>query len=372
MSPNTSLHTHRVAVGLYDLDGDALVRRERVELDVSGERTVVTALTGLPAADVVLVNDDDLTYAKLRLDERSLSTVLNHIQGFPSALARAICWLSAIDMVSDAEMRARDLVTLAVNGLPSERAEELVTVVLNAVQRALDLYADPAWAPQGWAALSGMCRTEAYRAAAGSPLQLAWVRTFATAARTPDDVALLAAWYAGRDLPEGLVLDADLRWQLLLGLVPNGAADLGQIEDEAGRDRSINGARFQMVARALIPTPEGRRAAWEMIIGDTDAPLENRVHALFFYGSPELAAVTPDHVADYLSTVDTIWRDQGREVGRYFAMMGFPRGQVSEATLAAVDAWEAAGEHPPTLIRLVSDGRDHIRRALRARARDAV
>jgi aminopeptidase N len=217
-----------------------------------------------------------------------------------------------------------------------------------------------------------MCRTEAYRAAAGSPLQLAWVRTFATAARTSEDVALLSAWYAGRDLPDGLVLDADLRWQLLLGLVSNGAADLGQIEDEAGRDRSVNGARYQMVARALIPTPEGRRAAWEMILGDTDSPLENRIHSLYFYGSPELAPVTPTHTADYLSTIDTIWSDEGREVGRYFAMMGFPRGQVSEATLTAAEAWEAAGEHPPTLVRLVAEGRDQIRRALRARARDSV
>ena len=369
---SASLHTHRVAVGLYDLDGDALVRRERVELDVSGERTVVSALTGRPAADVLLVNDDDLTYAKVRLDERSLSTVLNHIPGFSSAVTRAICWLSAIDMVSDAEMRARDLVALAVNGLPGERAEELVTIVLAAVDRALNVYAAPSWAPEGWAAVSAMCRTEAYRAAPGSTLQLAWARTFATAARTPDDVALLAAWYAGRDRPDGLILDADLRWQLLLGLVRTGAADLGQIEDEAGRDRTVNGARYQMVARALIPMPEGRRAAWEMIIGNTDSPLESRMHALFFYGSPELAPVTPTHVADYLSTVDTMWRDQGREVGRYFARMGFPRGQISEATLAAIEAWQAAGDHPPTLERHVAEGRDQIARALRARARDSV
>jgi aminopeptidase N len=365
-----TLRTHRIAIGLYDLDGDDLLRRERVELDVTGERTDVPTLRGLPAADVLLVNDDDLTYAKVRLDQRSLSTVLSHIQGFPSALPRSICWMSAVDMVSDAEMRARDLVTLAVSGLPAEQSPVLVGLVLAASARALELYADPQWAPQGWSALSELCRARAYVAEPGSPLQLTWVRAYATSVRTPAEVASLADWYAGTEVPPGLILDDDLRWQLLQSLVRAGGAGEAEIQAESDRDRSVGGARHAMVARSMTPDPEQRAAAWARIVEDSGAPMENRLHSAFWYASPSLAAVTPTHVTDYLSILDRLWTEQGREIGRNLARLAFPRGQVDPATLDAIDAWVAEGEHPATLVRAVTEGRDQIVRALAARARD--
>src|SRR5262249_14329956 len=106
------LRTHRLAIGLYDLDGDRLVRRHPIELDVSGARTDVPALAGKRVPDVLLLNDDDLTYAKLRLDDRSMATVVSHITGFASALPRALCWAAAWDMLRDAELAARDYAVL--------------------------------------------------------------------------------------------------------------------------------------------------------------------------------------------------------------------------------------------------------------------
>jgi aminopeptidase N len=246
----------------------------------------------------------------------------------------------------------------------------LVGLVLAAVSRALDLYADPQWAPQGWSELSELCRTQAQAAAPGSPLQLTWVRAYATAARTPAEVRLLADWYVGADLPPGLVLDDDLRWQLLQSLVRAGGAGEAEIQAESERDRSVAGDRHAMVARAMTPDPAGRAAAWTMIIEDSGAPMENRLHAAYWYASPSLAAVTPTHVADYLSTVDRLWSEQGREIGRNFARMAFPRGHVDPATLAAIDAWRASEEHPATLVRAVTEGRDQLVRALSARDRD--
>ncbi len=79
---------------------------------------------------MLLLNDDDLSYAKLRLDERSMATVVQHIAGFDSSLARALCWAAAWDMVRDAELAARDYVALVLTGLPAERDINLVTATL--------------------------------------------------------------------------------------------------------------------------------------------------------------------------------------------------------------------------------------------------
>ncbi len=367
-----TLRTHRIAVGLYDQDGDRLVRRDRIEVEVTGERTDLPMLRGVNAGDLLLLNDDDLTYAKVRLDALSLSTVAKHVHGLPSSLPRAICWLSAIDMVSDAEMRARDFITMVINGLPSETTAELVYLVLAAADRALALYADPAWAPRGWADLAAMCRQRAYAAEPGAPLQLTWARAFASSARSAAELAVLRDWYSGRNLPDGLRLEADLRWALLRGLVAGGEAGLAEIEAEADRDTSVGGKLHEAVSRAMVNTVEGKRAAWQMITEQADLPMENRLHAGYAYSGPLQIAVAPTHVADYLSILDVLWAEQGREFTRHFASLVFPRGHLSEETLAAIDAWAAAGEHPPTLTRAVSEGRDQIVRAMRARARDAA
>ncbi len=366
-----TLRTHRMAVGLYDLVGAQLVRRERIELEVQGARTEIPALHGVRAADVLLLNDDDLTYAKVRLDERSLASVLDNIQRFGSALARATCWAAAADMVNDAEMATRDLLTLVCNGLLAENNATLINAVVATMTRALDHYADPAWAPQGWARFADLCHDAALAAEPGSSVQLTWVRAFAGSARTPAQLEILRGWYQGNDLPAGLQLEPDLRWLMLQGLVAFGAVGSAEIDEAAARDRSVTGERHQAGARALIPTAEAKAAAWRSIVDGHDRSMELRLASMVGYSHPAHAALTRSQVPAYLSALDGIYREHGREIGRYFAMVAFPDAHASAETLAAVDAW-LAGEHAPALIRLVTDGRDQMVRALAARARDAA
>jgi aminopeptidase N len=245
-----------------------------------------------------------------------------------------------------------------------------VSLVLGAASRALSLYADPDWAASGWRAINELCRAQAYAADPGRPLQLTWVRSTADAARTPQDAAVVSAWYAGEDRPDGLVVDADLRWRLLEALVRNGAAGEAEIDAEVDRDRSVGGAHHSMMTRAQIADPALRPRVWQTLTSDTELPLETRVYAAYWYAHPALAAVTPDHMTDYLSILDSMWAEQGREFARAFANHAFPRGQVSEASLAAIDAWQAEGGHAPALARAVQEGRDALARAMRARARD--
>ena len=367
-----TLRTHRIAVGLYDLVGDRLVRRDRLEVEVSGAATPIPALVGVKAADVLLLNEDDLTYAKLRLDERSTATVVRHIAGLESSLSRALCWSAAWDMVRDAELAAREYVALVCTGLPAEQDINLVTATLRQAQGALIHYADPAWADTGWRMLADTARNALAAAEPGSGLQLAWARAFAAAARTEDDLQVLRGWLRGEGVPEGLRIDTELRWTLLLDLVAMGAASAEDIEAELDRDRTASGERFAAQARALIPTPEAKAETWRRLTGDEKLP--NWLQRALLQGFQHSAQVelTAPYVSAFFDVVDKIWATRDSEVAQEFVLLAYPSYQVSQATLDATDAWLAAEGHPAPLRRLVTEGRDGVVRALKARAKDAA
>src|SRR5918993_652208 len=213
------LRDHRAAVGLYSDGPDGLTRTARFELDVTGARTEVPELVGSPAADLVLVNDDDLTYAKLRLDERSLRTLREGIGRMPDPLARALCWSAAWDMTRDAELAAREWVQIVLAGVRAETESSVVQALLARVQSALSSYADPTWAPTGWTQLADAALTAMHESEPGSDQQLLWSRTFASAARTDEHAAVLRALLDGSEEVPGLTVDADARWAFLHGLV---------------------------------------------------------------------------------------------------------------------------------------------------------
>jgi aminopeptidase N len=367
-----TLRTHRIGIGLYDLSDGALVRRDHIEIDVAGERTEVTELAGVRAPDVLLLNDEDLTYCKLRLDERSMAAVVQHISGFDSSLARALCWMAAWDMVRDAELATRHYLALALGGLPAESDINLVTATLRSVSTALTSYADPDWAPTGWAELARTARTTLGAAAAGSGLQLAWARTYAAAARSDEDLAVLRGWLDGVNVPDGLAIDTGMRWTLLQALVANGAAGIEEIEAELARDRTASGEREAAYARALIPTPENKAAVWRELTSP-EAPPNWRSRALLQgFQHPAQVDLTAPYVAKFFEVVDSVWKHRDSEQAQEFVILGYPSYQVSEETLAAAEEWLARDGYPAPLRRLVSEGRDGVVRALRARAKDAA
>ncbi|MEV8509459.1 aminopeptidase N [Actinoplanes sp. NPDC051475] len=367
-----TLRTHRIGVGLYDLDGDRLVRRDRLEIDVSGEETPVPALAGQRAADVLLVNDDDLTYAKLRLDERSMATVVRHIDGFESSLPRALCWAAAWDMVRDAELAARDYVALVSTGLPKERDINLTTATLRQAATTLTMYADPQWAPTGWAKLAETARTALAAAAPGSGFQLAWARAFLGAARSPEELAVLRGWLEGRDIPAGLTVDTELRWSLLEALAARGAATDEEIGAELDSDRTASGEREAALARALLPTPENKAAVWAKLTGGEKLPnWLNRSLLQGFQSSTQIELTAP-YAPKFFEVADQVWTRSDSEPAQEFVMLAYPAYQVSEETVALTDAWLAAEDHSPSLRRLVAEGRDGVLRALKARKKDAT
>jgi aminopeptidase N len=365
-----TLRTHRIGVGLYDLQGDRLVRRDLLELDVSGERTEIPALTGVRAADVLLLNDDDLSYTKLRLDERSLATVVNHIAGIDSSLSRALVWNAAWDMLRDAEMAARDYVTLVCAGLPRETDINLTTWTVRQAASAVGQYADPQWQPTGWAKLAELSRSALAEAEPGSGWQLTWARSFISAARTPEEQAELRGWLAGDGVPESLVVDTELRWNLIQALASLGAATIEEIEDELATDRTASGEREAAIARALIPTAENKAAVWAELTGEAGVPNWLNRSLLSGFQSTKQVALTAPYAAKFFEIVGDVWARSDSEPAQEFVMLGYPVYQISEETIALTDAWLSRDGHPASLRRLVAEGRDGVVRALRARAKD--
>ncbi|MGC9671029.1 aminopeptidase N [Planosporangium sp. 12N6] len=365
-----TLRTHRIGIGLYDLEDSRLVRREHIEVDIDGARTGIPQFAGRPAADVLLLNDDDLTYAKLRLDERSMATVVDHISGFDNPLARALCWAASWDMARDGELAARDYVRMVVRGLPDEKDINLVTATLGQARSALAFYADEGWAPEGWQQLARTAERMAERATPGSGFQLAWARAYAAAAREGADLAIIADWLRGENVPDGLVIQADLRWGLLHSLVANGAAGPDRIEAELDADRTASGERQAALARALVPTPESKAETWRRLVSDHGLPNWLQRSLLQGFQHPAQTALTAPYAAKYFEVVGDVWEALDSEPAQDFAMLAYPAYQISEETVALTDAWLDRAGHPAPLRRLVLEGRDGVVRALKARAKD--
>jgi aminopeptidase N len=365
------LRTHRIGVGLYDLIGSKLVRRELIEVTVEGARTELPQLAGRPAADVLLLNDDDLSYTKLRLDEKSMDIVVNHISGLTSSLSRALCWGAAWDMVRDGELAARDYVALVSNGLPREHDMSLVTASLSQAQGALAYYADQAWAPVGWAMLAATARRAMSDAEPGSGFQLAWARAYASAARSDAELDLLHDWLNG-DAPEGLAIDTEMRWRLVQSLAAGGRLDEPEIQSELDGDRTASGERQAAIASALLATPHAKEAAWRQVTGPEALPNWLQRALLVGFQHPSQLSLTAPYMPRYFEAVDQVWATRDSEPAQEFAEAAYPSLHISPETIEATDAWLSDPDKPAPLRRLIGEGRDGIVRALRARARDSA
>ncbi len=364
------LRTHRLAVGIYGDDGSGtLVRTHRVELDVAADRTAVPELVGLPAGALVLVNDDDLTYCKLALDERSLETAISRIGDIAESLPRTLVWSAVWEMTRDAKMRARDFAALALSGVGREDQIGVVQRVLSQVGSAIGSYADPDWADEGWAALTSTLLHLATTSVPGSDAQLAAVNALCSAKLSAEQLQIIDGWRDGSAPLTGLQVDADLFWTLLSALVAHGAATAADIEAAAAADPTASGERRAMTARALLPDAASKAAIWERLIDDDGMANALQDAAIGGFSHPAQVHLLTEYAAKYFGVVDQVWARRSNEVAQKVAVGLYPRWSVTTETAEAAKQWQA-GEHPPALARLVSEGRAGTERALRARAYD--
>ncbi|MCB2177124.1 MAG: aminopeptidase N [Actinomycetales bacterium] len=374
---------HRLVVAGYDLvpdgDGGRFERTLRTELDVTGAVTQVPDLVGRARPDLVLVNDEDLAYAKVRLDPGSFGAATGHLRDFAESLPRTLVWSAAWDMTRDAEVPARTFVDLVLGNVAQETDSSVVQVLLRQLTATVDLYLDPARRPAAARRTADRLLALAREAEPGSDTQLQLVKAFA--ARAVDDAHLtaLAGLLDGSAPLPGLSVDTDLRWELLSGLVAAGRAGEAEIAAQLATDATATGERAAAAARAAVPTAEAKAAAFEAAVRDTS--LANALQTATIAGltrvpDPDVRrGLLEPLVEPYFDALLDVWATRTNETAQNVVSGLFPTllAGTGVDVLGRTDAWlEANPDAPAALRRLVAENRDGVRRALAAQAVDAA
>ena len=379
-SPAT-LRPHRVAIGSYAVTGQGgsarLERTGRVELDVDGEITPVPELVGTRRADVLILNDDDLTYAKVRLDEASLTTGLEHVDAFTESLPRSILLASAWDLVRDGELPASRFLAAALRALRVEAHSSVVQGLLGRITVCLSHYLPQEDRPVAVTATADALLALARAAEAGSDAQLQLVRAVADHAVTEEQTAAVAAWLSGSQPLEGLVVDQDLRWELLIGLVAAGRAGEDEIAAEESRDLTTTGRERAAQARASVPTAEAKAAAWRRLVEDASMPNETQVKTLRGFRSvernPELLV---PFIEEYVREADAIWETRTFHMAENLLTALWspaPVGLEGVDPIGALEGWLASHRDAPAAFRrIVAENLDDTRRVAGAQACEAA
>ncbi|MEV0179371.1 aminopeptidase N [Streptomyces sp. NPDC050625] len=368
------LRPHRVAVGLYRRTPEgALERYARVKADVEGARTVVPGLAGAEAPELVLVNDDDLTYCKIRLDETSLSALRENLGAVTDPLARALCWSALWNMTRDALLPARDFVDLVLRHAAGESDIGVLQMLHAWANSALVHYAAPEWRATGERLLADGALAELREAEPGSEHQLAWARFFATTATGEADLQLLRGLLEGTEKIDGLEVDQELRWSFLEPLAAHGVADESVLAAELARDDTASGKRHQVRCLAARPSAAVKAQAWAQVV-ESDALSNALVEATIAgFVQPSQRELTAPYTQKYFAAIERVWTQRSIQIGMDVVRGLFPSFQDSPETLDATDAWlESHQDAAPALRRLVVEARDDLARALRGQACDAA
>ncbi|MGW7066043.1 aminopeptidase N [Streptomyces sp. NPDC054855] len=368
------LRPHRVAVGLYRRTPEGeLTRYARAELDVEGPRTVVSELSGEEAPDLVLVNDDDLTYCKIRFDENSLDTLRAHLGDITDPLARALCWSALWNLTRDALMPARDFIGLVLRFAGRESDIGVLQMLHTWADSALTFYAAPEWREEGGRALAEGALRELRIAEPGSQNQLTWARFFAAVASSAADLQLLQGLLEGTAKIDGLDVDQELRWSFLGPLAAHGVADERVLAAELVRDDTASGKRHQVRCLAARPSAAVKAQAWASVV-ESDS-LSNALAGATISGFAQSSQreLTAPYAPRYFAAIERVWAERSIQIGMDVVRGLFPHLQDDQGTLDATDLWLASHESAaPALRRLVLEARDDLARSLRAQACDAA
>lgn len=364
------LRPHHIGIGLYNRSGSTIKRDSRIEIDVDGARTEVPELVGMPAADLLLLNDGDYTFVKIRLDENSAKTSANGLRDIEDSVSRALIWGAAWDMTRDAEMRTTDYLNMVLGadlgGIEIGVAQQLLLQARSAIEQ----FGNPENRAANRDALAAALIEALAKTEPGSDHQLAFVKNIAGLARTKDHIALIAGWLDGSATPAGLEVDTDLRWQLVARLVALGELPETAIDQELERDNTAGGQRQAASARAGIPTAEAKVIAWNAVIENhnlANALLESTVGG---FSQPDQRELLEPYVDKYFAVIAEVWETRTNEIAQTLTLGLFPSLLGSPEILAKADSF-ISGSTDVGAIRLVRELRDNVARSLRCQAFDA-
>lgn len=370
-----TLRTHRLGVGIYALTDGVLHRVHRLDVDVRNERTPIAALLGVHRGDLILLNDGDLSYAKVRLDPTSLATATTHLRTLGDPLARAMLWATTWDMTRDADMGSLDYVRLVVAAVASETEVTAVSTVLRQALLAATAYTAPERRSEVRGELvSGLARL-LDGAEPGSDSQLCYATTLLNAIFTEPGTELAKAWLRGEEVPRGLTVDADLRWKILNALARQSAITEADIAAEAQRDKTSAGAEKAAGVISALADAEAKQDAWRLATADPSVPNEThrQICANFFhYDQDELLSGYLDRYLDLLTAISDktgVWVERGTAAREAVLRLLFPQPLADQAFVDRLKAWLKEKERNEQVARGVQERIDEAQRALACQAR---
>ena len=358
------LRPHRLAIGLYDIDGDALKVRSSIELDVAGALTSVAELAGQRVADLLLINDRDLSYAKLRFDARSLSTLKLHLGKISDPLTRALCWAAVWDMHRDGEISSQDFLDIAFAGLPGENDDAVVNITLSQMYTSVEAYSTDANRNQMRIKFADGLDALTKSAAPGSDLQLLFARAFAQNAVTPTHIESVRALLNGS--APGLIVDADQRWFFMITLSERGAITQTELDAELVRDNTTSGNCFYETAVAAAPTGLAKDYAWHKIVNE-DIQTSVRSALVAGFQRPIQRELLANYVDRYFESIIGVWESKSYEGAAKIVSGLYPTWVVSQSTIDKTATWlDTTGKQSPAVLRkLVIEAKDGLVRALK-------
>ena len=362
-------------MGGFDVIDGKLTRTFSAELDIDGELTEVPELAGAKRPALLLVNDEDLAYAKIRLDEKSLATAVEHLDGFEDRLARTNVVFAAWDMCRDGLMSATDYANIVLKALPDETDGTVLRFILGQLATAVTVYSAPANREALHDAVASRIFEILEGAEPGSDNQLQVASAAMRLAKTEEQLDRIAGWLEGEGLPEGYVVDAEVRWGIVIALAAAGRIGEAEIAEEYAKDSTSYGQIFSAQARGALPDPAVREKVWQEITGDFESNTVQRNLAL---GSRR---ATPESLvpygARYYEDARAQWDNHSVEIARNMLEYAFPivlagRTDLGVDIVALGEKWlKDNKDAAPACVRLVSESVDSAQRAVRAQAVDA-
>ena len=363
------LRPHRLAVGLYDISGDSLNLRKSVELDVVGASTVVTELAGEKVADLLLINDRDLSYAKLRFDDRSIATLKKYLGRLNDPLARALSWAAIWDMHRDAQISSADFIEIALAGLSGENDDAIVNIVIGQLGTSVEAYASEANRNKYRERLAAGFWNLMQSSAPASDLQLLYSRAFAANAHTPEQIKNVRGILNGEI--KGLKVDTDRRWDFLIALTERGATTQAELDAELASDNTTSGNLLFETAKAATPNAEAKAYAFTTVMHQ-DAQTSVRSALVAGFQRPIQRHLLEPFVDLYFDNLLSEWESKSYEGAAKFVTGMYPSWIITQATLDKTNAWlNGVGKDAPAVLRkLVKESQDGVIRALKVAALD--
>lgn len=372
------LRPHRMRLGLYDADSSGnLVRTESIEVDVAGPSTMVAELAGRPRPALLLVNDDDLSYAKVRLDPGSENTVRTSLDRIQDPMARALCWTALWDSARDGVTPASRYVAAVEQFAPAESGIGVLQNVLGNAASAIERYVPPSSREIVRKDFLAVVATHLKTAAPRSDQQLAWARTLADVSRHGDsELALVRAILDGGTVIDGLAVDAELRWSFWQALSAHGQATQDELDAELEADKTASGREGHALASAARPEVAVKARAWDAAVNT--AGLSNEILSATIMGFATAPGfLLEPYIEPYFECLERVWAERSIEIAGRIVRGLFPGAQdlaagmeaAEHPVLVRTDQWlRDHADAPRALRRIVVEQRSHLFRALTAQA----